>query len=138
MTRGEDELCLDVVPPAEVVALAEPQLPAVARLDPFLEHVGNVGERVVDLDLRRNVGALCGRRSRLYSERRHHTSGLSANGSIAAAFGSRSRDSSPALIARASRRASLVCSGSSTLFTVAGMGSPARRSTATVSRSLLS
>ena len=62
---------LDVVRPVEVGALAEGQLPWLARRDPILDSRGVHRQRLVDLDLDGRVVALCGRRTRQDFENRH-------------------------------------------------------------------
>jgi hypothetical protein len=69
--RGEEEPPLDIVRPAEVVTLVERELPALTVLRPGLDLLGEVGQRVFDLDRDRSVGAFLRSGSRKDCESRH-------------------------------------------------------------------
>ena len=72
---GEYEHCsFDVVRAAEVVTLLEHELPVDSRLGPFLDHIGERGERFVHLDRNGRVGPLLGRRPGHHFEGRHDAS----------------------------------------------------------------
>ena len=71
LARCKQELRFDVVGPAELVALAQDQLSTLARGRPVLDRAHEDGQRLVDLDLDRRVGALGGRGAGLNLKRRH-------------------------------------------------------------------
>jgi hypothetical protein len=61
LARGEEELRLDVVRAAELVALPQGEVPRLARRDPALDRGREDRQRLVDLNLDRRAGAF-GRR----------------------------------------------------------------------------
>jgi len=69
--RGEEEPPLDIVRPAEVVTLVERELPTLTVIGPGLDLLGEVGQRVFDVDRDRSVGTFFRRGSRKDFECRH-------------------------------------------------------------------